>query len=1506
MFFVKRVLKIIWKVIASIAASVLALALLTQAPPVQTFAVRRVLAALEGSIPGKIEFSQIHLRPFNAVVLKDVVILDPAPDTLRGEVLDTMASARTISATFSLKGLARKEGLRLSKARVTDGQFMIVSDSGDSNLKRVFNFKKKENKPKEPGNVLFADKVRIQDFRFRLVNPGKFAETGYGINWQDLDVFIDHLDGKKLSVSGGYVSGEVNELTFKEKSGYIGKSLSGKAKVGHGETVVEGLRILDQFSDIRLPLYKMSYENTGSFSDFLHQVRITAVFEPSVVDFESISFFAPTLRGRNTLVEVRKGDVDGPVNDMDVTGLDFLERNSGVSGTLTGKLSGLPTIKDFSLILDARNLRFTTAGLGKVLKNWAPGLKVDFSKFAHGETLVFNGSVGDLLNDMKVKGEISSGNLGSLNADIGFEHLVDKEAVALGGNISTKGLDLGRIANVRQLGPCTMRSTLRANLGGDGVKLRIDSLFVDRLNALDYDYSNIIGNGTYSQNAFDGRILCDDPNLNFIFQGLFTLSDKTKNGLYNFIANIGYADLYAIKLDKRGLSKVSGQVKANYMNVDGKELLGDIDISGLSLENAKGRHDIGDIILKSHSNNDIHRINIKSSFLDGSYVGMKPVLDIVDDIKQLTISREIPALLKSGDGDWDGETYDISLQTHDSRDILSFVFPGLYIADRTSIKLNVNEEGTVTASVKSPRLAKDRNYLKDLDLALDNKDGRLNGSLRSSEMNVASLNLRNNDISMFAKDNHVGIGFSYDNQSEKENKGEFYFEGDLDREDEGKLVVNGKTLPSGFFLDGDYWSISQSAFAIEGKDFSVDELSAICDDLSFTVDGGFSKSKADTLAVEFQKFNISLIDKIFGQNLGLGGAATGRALVVSSKENAPGLLLNLRCDSTSVGGHDMGVLHLGSSLGNDENGNKLHVILRNNLKGKRTLDVEGDYSMNAKSVDMRARLSDFNIGYASSVLESVFSELEGSISGEIRATGPFNALKLSSQGTRFDGAKLRVAFTNVPYTVDGPFHIDEKGLYFDNDSVTDRFDGRGTVSGGLIFNDFKDIRLDTRISLANMEALNTTLDDNPTFHGHVFATGNVSIYGPFNGIQMDIDARTVKDGSFRIPLANASGDKNSDLLTFKEYEDPEATVFVDPYELMMANAVNERKKKSEFALKLRVNATPGVQAFVEIDRDAGNVLTGRGQGIIDLTVRPAIDLFSINGDYTIREGNFHFNAMDIAQRDFTINDGSSIRFNGDIMDSDLSISGLYTTKASVATLIADTSSVSSRKVVNCGIGVSGKLREPSLSFSIDIPDVDPTTKAKVESALNTEDKVQRQLLSLLISGTFMPDEQSGIVNNTSTLYSSVAEIMAGQLNNILDKLNIPLDLGLNYQASESGTNIFDVAVSTQLFNDRVIVNGAFGNRDYRSGEADVVGDLDIEVKLDKAGRLRLNLFSHSADDYTNYLDNTQRNGVGIAYQKEFVNFKELIKNMFTSRKKRENAAAGNMAPKEMKTIKIDE
>lgn len=1487
----KKALKIIRGVVVAAAALLFAGWILIQTPAVQTFAARKAVESLGAIFNGRIEFSKAHIKPFTALVIKDLVVLDNEPGLdWDGERLDTVAKAGSIVATFSIKGLRNDGTLHIKRLSVSDAAFTLAKDGRGGNLSRLINKPQKQKEAKPLSLKFEADRVRIKNFRFRLVNTAKDVPLKeYGIDWKNLDLTASDLQARGLRYSDGVVSGAVENLSAYERSGYEILAMSGNTSVGKGKTSIKDLHILDKWSDISMTEYSMEYDSVASFSKYIDEVVMTGGIVNSRIDFKSLSYFAPALVRMNPVINLRNAGIRGPVKDMVISDFDFSEVRSGVSGTIDGRLSGLPSASGMTLNFRVDDLGFTTEGLGTFIRGFAPAASIDISRFAPGTQFLFSGETSGTLNKLKIKGNMTS-PLGSLGADAGMSDVIAKgRPIRMDGKISAKNLNAGKLTGVKQIGEVTLRGALGMTLGGGRTSLHIDSLSVDKLSALGYDYTSIAAAGTYSDNAFDGRIVCGDPNLNFLFQGLFTLSDKTHNGLYKFYASIGYADLHALNLDKREVSKISGQVNANYINVSRGDLLGDIDILGLTLENGNGRHRIGDICIKSHSNNDVNRANITSSFVNGTYVGTKPFTNMIKDVQTITTRRALPSLYKGGKAEWNGDEYDLRLDIDDARDFLSFVRQGLYIAQGSQVRLNVTRNGELKASVKSPRIALDKNYLKDIELNIDNRDSSLNASVVCSAASASGFNLLGDNLVLFAKGDRFDAGFTYDNGEKPVNRGELYISGGLGRNQNNDLTVNIKALPSSIRYDDSVWKLSGSDILVSGKDIVIDNLSAVCSEQSIRVDGGYSFTKPETLNVDLVKFDIGLLNKFLGSRSGIAGLVTGQAIVTSPWKDNAGLMVRLTSDSTLVAGQRMGTLRIAGSLDD----RKMRVIARNDIDGVKTLDIIGDYFPDKQSIDATADFNGLNIGYLSPALESVFSELGGSLSGKVRMQGALDSLSLSSEGTRFDNAMLKVGFTNVPYYVDGPFSISDKGLSFDGLSIKDRFGGTGTITGGLLFDRLKDFRLDTRIKARGIEAINMDENDNQAFYGNLFASGDILIKGPFNAVQLDVNVRTDKNGRIHIPIDNASNDGKNDLLTFTQ---PVEEVYVDPYEAMMSRMAESKGKANDFGIKLRVNADRNTEAYIEIDRSAGNVLSGRGQGLIDIEVRPGRDLFTINGDYTISSGNFHFNAMDIAKRDFTISEGSSIRFKGDVMDSDLDIKGIYSTKASVATLIADTSAVSARRIVNCGIGVSGKLREPKLSFSIEVPDLDPTTKSRVESALNTEDKVQRQFLSLLISGSFMPDEQSGVVNNTNMLYSNVAEIMAGQLNNILQKLDIPLDLGLNYQSSESGTNIFDVAVSTQLFNNRVIVNGNVGNREYTnssSSEGDVVGNLDIEIKLDKSGQLRLNLFSHSADDYTAYLDNTQRNGVGIAYQREFNNFKEFIRNLFTGRKKREQRAAAN-------------
>ena len=1467
----------------AIVSVIIAGMLAIQTPQVQTYLSRKLLEKFTAGNDAGIYFGKIHLRPFNTLILKDIKIFDKHPsDSL---ARDTLFKAEYVIARFSLRGLKEHEGLHIGRAYVRGAEMNLVIEEQQTNLERMFGIRKDRIKKEGQGKVFDIRRAVIDGMRFRLQNfrhDAPLTAEG-GIDWNDLDVQDINIEARNLRLSDKVMTGTLDRLSFKEKSGYACSSISGSTKVGHGKALISGLSISDRWSAIDIPEFSMSYNDAKDFKDFIRKIGLTAVVRESRVDMQTLAYFAPKLGNAPFVMDIPQARIEGTVDDFRISALETGILQHEVFVSLNGRIKGLPDINKLSADLNIDSLDFSTMSIEKILSGLSDGDVPEISDYAEGCGFTFKGTAGGTLDRLDVKGVLKSG-IGTIVPEMRITGLADKNSdTRIDGTLRTRGLDIGKAIGSDLIHECDMASRLSASFGDEGPKLEIDSLSVTRLNLNGYDYSSIAAAGTIAQKAFDGKIICSDPNLNFLFQGLFTFSSKTRNALYNFYANIGYADLNAINIDKRGMSRISLQTSANFTRVKDNDLLGNINISRINLENEHGKYDIGDISVSSHSSDTLFRARIDSEFAEGSFIGTGSVSSFIRDAKDLTIKRQLPAIGRDTAYIWNGNRYDLSFNLYDTMDLLAFLAPGLYIAENTSFRMHIGENGTMDGNIKSQRLAIGEQYMKDFSLDFRNNGEGLDGEIRSETINIATLSLKNNSFKLFAKDNHIGIGYTYDNQGELVNRGEFYMRGDLLRNEDDRLQCSISLLPSSIYLNAREWSIMPSEMTVCGKDVNIRNIEFLSGEQSVRIYGGISDSGRDTLMLDMEKFDISIINPLLGKAAAFSGAASGKALLVSSGKNKS-LSSDFLCTSTGISGAMMGTVRFRGEW--DNTSKKIGIDLKNSYEGKSSFDIHGSYSLSDKYADVSAALDGFDISCITPYVSSIFSEASGRLSGNFTANGKLGSMAVESTGARMEDATLRIAFTNVPYTLNGDFHIDSRGLYFDSITLADRFGNRGGVTGQISYDNFKDIRFDTRINADRIECINLDEKKGELFYGNIFATAGISITGPLNSMKMAIEATTTGTGQLHIPVSSAVSSRSSDLLTFKEIK---KEVVIDPYETMISRIQKREKSKSNFEINLTVSTNPDLHAFVEIDKATGNVLSGYGTGTIDMDINPNRDIFNINGDYTLSGGNYKFVAIGFA-KDFSINEGSSVKFNGDIMESTLDIDATYTTKTSLGTLIADTSSVSTRRIVECGINISDKIKNPRLQFSINVPDIDPTVKARVESALSTEDKIQKQFLYLLVFNSFMPDEQSGIVNNTSFLASGVSEIMSNQLNNIFQKLDIPLDLGLSYQTNDRGNDIFDVAVSTQLFNNRVIVNGNIGNRQYStSGNAngDVVGDLDIEIKIDRPGAFRLNLFSHSADQYTNYLDNSQRNGIGLTYQQEFNSFKEFFKKMFAGRKKKE-------------------
>jgi hypothetical protein len=378
----------------------------------------------------------------------------------------------------------------------------------------------------------------------------------------------------------------------------------------------------------------------------------------------------------------------------------------------------------------------------------------------------------------------------------------------------------------------------------------------------------------------------------------------------------------------------------------------------------------------------------------------------------------------------------------------------------------------------------------------------------------------------------------------------------------------------------------------------------------------------------------------------------------------------------------------------------------------------------------------------------------------------------------------------------------------------------------------------------------------------------VEITGPFNNISLEVKAKTEKGTDVFIPLSSTSEIDQHDYIIFYD-PDLDTTALPGPV---------KENKDSGLDLLLDLDVTSDAEIQIFLPDQMGNI-NSRGMGKVKMGVNPKGD-FSINGTYSITNGNFLFQIQNIIRKRFEILEGGRITFSGDPYNAELNIRGLYRLKTTIAGLSTtlDAMYAGERVNVDCIIGLRGRLANPDMDFSIRFPNLDQEAKYNVYSVLDTNDQgvMNQQMISLLILGSFSNTARAG------SLEASSLNLISNQLSNWLSQISRDFDVGINYiPGDEINQDEIAVALSTQLFNDRLLVDGNVGvggqNTQTSSQNAsNIVGDVNIEYKLRPDGRVRLRAFNRSNNIYTfeNIAPYTQ--GVGIFYRKEFDSFGDLF------------------------------
>ena len=356
---------------------------------------------------------------------------------------------------------------------------------------------------------------------------------------------------------------------------------------------------------------------------------------------------------------------------------------------------------------------------------------------------------------------------------------------------------------------------------------------------------------------------------------------------------------------------------------------------------------------------------------------------------------------------------------------------------------------------------------------------------------------------------------------------------------------------------------------------------------------------------------------------------------------------------------------------------------------------------------------------------------------------------------------------------------------------------------------------------------------------------------------------------------------------------------VDNYSLIhfKTDEINTEERQRELAeeaikgldLNIDLEVTKDAKAQVVIDEENGSQLQGRGSGNLQIRIntRGKFDMF---GDYTIDNGVYDFKYKGIINKPFIIQKGGTVSWAGNPYEANLDVTAIYKAKANPGVLLQNFNT-NRREEIDLVTRITGSLFNSKQELDIQLTNVDPSIASELEFVLNDNNVNEKttQFISLLAFNTFRnPDRVSFDVNNT--LAGTASSAIAGAFSSLLNNPDSKFQLGLDYQQGQDNDvdrlnidNQVDLSLSTQLY-DWVIINSKVGVPVGSETQSSVIGEVKIEVILNKEGNFRGTIFNRQNEIQYSQQEEGYTQGVGLSYQVNFNTLSELFSKIGSKKK----------------------
>ncbi|MDD6851375.1 MAG: translocation/assembly module TamB [Bacteroidales bacterium] len=1427
-----------------------------------------------------VSIGQVSIKPFNRVSLEDVMVAD--------EKGDTILKVGELGAGMSIYNLITKRRLVFTYAEIIDIDGRIWRDSVGAplNIQPIIDALSKKDDKKEPAkfdvkihNAVIRRGRVSYDVLDKPIISDRFDANHIGVENFTADIYFPKIRNNDFEVN-------VKRLALREKSGFRLDKLSADVVVNDTLAALRRFRMELPNSLICPEDIELRYSSLANIKSEIKTLPIRLRFPNCYVGMNDFACFNPML-SRFEEPLVFSFAVEGSLNDLHIPVLKLGKEDDSLGISISGNVSGLPD-NDLHYSFPHFDVSATSSEIVNLANCFSPLKEKVAGIIENCKAIHLNGSASGSATAAKYVGTVST-SVGNLAIDASAHFNKESKRNTFSGALSTGNFNLGTLLGNNDLGALALAMNVDVALAGK----KLDGTFNSDLNYFDYKgyrYNNISADISLDRNHCEGKLFVGDENVEIIADGALDLAaENTSLDLEVDVAKVDFSKIYLWKKFPDKVLSFNASAKLVGNNPD--NITGNIALERLHFDSLPGTENLLDSFTLTVADEEQGKlVRLNSDLINGTIEGKYTLRTIAGEFNNI-FYKIFPSLFAAAPQqveDWNNDfMFDFTINP-DNRILDLFKSP-IRIADRMTLVGAVNTSTqSCWANLDVPYLVQNNKKVieaSSLRLTVDGAQNACSLSARTKMPNKKGLMLVTADIT--GVNDRIDTDFGWNISNAHNYSGNVNLSTLISRDEESNIAATVDVNPSRVYINDTLWCVNPAKIEYSGKRITVDDLQVLCDKQFVKIDGIVSDNPDEIINVALRDIDLDYIFETLAiNNVTFGGRATGDFSASNLLSKTPSIQTpGLAVSGMKYNGALLGDAIIQSEWLNDTKGISLNADI-SQPNGSMSY-VRGAIYPLADSLYLDFDCNHLDVRFLQPFMAAFTSKIGGSASGHGTLYGNFKRINFFGR-IKPEDFKIKIDYLNTEYTTNDSIIILPGDIALKDVTIRDKNGKTAQLNGHIRHEDFHNAEFDLAITQASeLLCFDTDETIEPIWYGTIYGNGSAFIKGEPGILNIDVNMSTAPSSKFTFVLSDskAASDYNFITITDRNAKPVEVDTVPEIIRRVRAKVDDNKSTPTIFNLNLNVEATTQAQMILVMDPVAGDRIRANGSGTLHLSYNSADDDIRMNGKYTLDKGDYNFTLQDIIIKDFTILKDSFIQFDDDPLDAELGISAVYAVNANLTDLdesFAQDKDMNRTNVpVQAVLNVTGKMTNPEVNFDLNFPTLTQDAIRKVKSIVNTQDMMNRQIIYLLALSRFYTPEYTGAQSQNNELTSVASSTISSQLANILGQVSENLSIAPNFRSNKGDFSDIevDVALSSQLLNNRLLINGNLGYRDksLNANGSTFIGDFDIEYLLTKTGNIRLKAYNHYNDQNYYIKSALTTQGVGVMFKHDFNRFFDFLK-----------------------------